>query len=280
MTAADSEATTTLPAADRVALAVVGAGRMGGAVVEGALRSGTLRAQDMGVFHPDEDRRNALAQRFGMVALDDAGVHRAERVLIAVKPQSFERVAPLIARRHTAYVSIMAGVTLSTLSKRLGSARVVRAMPNLGARVGVSATALAWTAETSADDLEFARSLFNGCGSVFEVPEALFDAFTGLSGSGPAFVAVVAESLADGGVRVGFHRDVARELARHVLLATAQLLESSDPASIKDEVASPGGTAIAGLRTLERHRLRYALIDAIEAASERAGELSGNGQGA
>ncbi len=280
MTAADSEATTTQPAADRVALAVVGAGRMGGAVVEGALRSGTLRAQDMGVFHPDEDRRNALAQRFGMVALDDAGVHRAERVLIAVKPQSFERVAPLIARRHTAYVSIMAGVTLSTLSKRLGSARVVRAMPNLGARVGVSATALAWTAETSADDLEFARSLFNGCGSVFEVPEALFDAFTGLSGSGPAFVAVVAESLADGGVRVGFHRDVARELARHVLLATAQLLESSDPASIKDEVASPGGTAIAGLRTLERHRLRYALIDAIEAASERAGELSGNGQGA
>ncbi len=260
-----------------VVLAVVGAGRMGGAVVEGALRSGALDPEHLGVFHPDPERRGQLAARFGIATLDDAGVRRAQRVLIAVKPQSFERVAPLIAGRHTAYLSIMAGVTLATMAKRLGSLRVVRAMPNLGARVGASATALAWTAETSAEDLAFARRLFLGCGSVFDVPEQLFDAFTGLAGSGPAFAALVAESLADGGVRVGFHRDVARELARHVLLATAQLLERSDPSAIKDEVASPGGTAIAGVRTLERHRLRFALIDAIEAASQRAGELSGNG---
>ena len=265
-------------AGDTVALAVVGAGRMGGAVIHGALRSGELRPEHLGVFHPDPARRQALAAHFGIAPLDDAGVHRAERVLIAVKPQSFERVAPLIARRHAGFVSIMAGVTLATLAKRLGSSRVVRAMPNLGARVGASATALAWTAETSADDLRFARALFDGCGSTFDVPESLFDAFTGLSGSGPAFAALVAEALADGGVRVGFHRDLARDLARQVLLATARLLENTDPAAIKDEVASPGGTAIAGVRTLERHRLRFALMDAIEAASERAGELSGNGR--
>jgi pyrroline-5-carboxylate reductase len=262
-----------------VALAVVGAGRMGSAVILGALRAGGLQPADLGVFHPDPERREALAARFGVRPLDDAGVHQAERVLIAVKPQSFERVAPLIARRHAGYVSLMAGVTLATLAKRLGSARVVRAMPNLGARVGASATALAWTPETTEADLRFARALFRGCGTVYDVPENLFDAFTGLSGSGPAFAALVAESLADGGVRVGFHRDVARDLARQVLLATARLLETTDPAAIKDEVASPGGTAIAGVRTLERHRLRFALIDAIEAASERAAELSGNGKG-
>ena len=266
--------------ADRsgVALAVVGVGRMGGAVLEGALRAQAVAAHDVGAYHPDPERREALAARYGVRALDDADVHRAERVLIAVKPQSFERVAPLIARRHAGYVSLMAGVPLTTLAKRLGSARVVRAMPNLGARVGASATALAWTPETTPDDLAFARGLFRACGTVYDIDESLFDAFTGLSGSGPAFAALVAESLADGGVRVGFQRAVARDLARQVLLATARLLESSDPAAIKDEVASPGGTAIAGVRTLERHRLRFALIDAIEAASERAGELSGNGR--
>jgi pyrroline-5-carboxylate reductase len=132
-------------ARDEIALAVVGAGRMGSAVIHGALRAGELRPADLGVFHPDAQRRESLATRFGITPLDDAGVHRAERVLIAVKPQSFERVAPLIARRHAGFVSIMAGVTLATLAKRLGSSRVVRAMPNLGARVGASATALAWT---------------------------------------------------------------------------------------------------------------------------------------
>ena len=260
-----------------VALAVVGLGRMGGAVLEGALRTKALAPHDVGVYHPDAERRDALAAHYGIGSLDDGDVHRARRVLIAVKPQSFERVAPLIARRHAGYVSLMAGVPLTTLAKRLGSARVVRAMPNLGARVGASATALAWTPETSADDLRFARGLFRACGTVYDIDESLFDAFTGLSGSGPAFAALVAEALADGGVRVGFQRTVARDLARQVLLATARLLETSDPAGIKDEVASPGGTAIAGVRTLERHRLRFALIDAIEAASERASELSGNG---
>lgn len=264
--------------ADGVALAVVGAGRMGGAVVERALRAGALQAADVGIYHPDPARLADLADRFGVAALDDADVHRAQRVLIAVKPQAFERVAPLIARRHAGYVSLMAGVPLATLAKRLGSPRVVRAMPNMGARVGASATALAWTPETSADDLAFARRLLGACGSVYDVHESLFDAFTGLSGSGPAFAALVAEALADGGVRVGFQRPVARDLARQVLLATARLLESSEPAAIKDEVASPAGTAIAGVRTLERHGLRFALIDAIEVATQRAGELSGNGR--
>ena len=106
------------------------------------------------------------------------------------------------------------------------------------------------------------------------MPETLFDAFTGFGGFGPAFAAVVAEAVADGGVRVGFNRSVARDLARQVLLATAKLLEDRSPADLKDEVASAGGTAIAGIKALERHGLRYALMDAIEAASARSGDLS------
>lgn len=257
-----------------VQLAIVGAGRMGGAVLEGALRAGVLAPGEVGIYHPDAVRRSVLADRYGVAPLDDHDVHRAERVLVAVKPQSFGAVAPLVAQRHGSFVSLMAGVTVATVAARVGSSRVVRAMPNLGARVGASATALAWGPETPQEDRDFARALFASVGRTFEVPEALFDAFTGLTASGPAFAAVVAEALADGGVRVGFTRPVARELARQVLLATALLLEDQAPADLKDEVASAGGTAIAGVRALERHALRYALIDAIEAATERARELS------
>jgi pyrroline-5-carboxylate reductase len=259
---------------DAVKLAIVGAGRMGGAVLDGALRSGVLSVADLGIYHPDSARRLELAEHYGVTALDDEAIHHAERVLLAVKPQSFEAVAPLVAQRRGSYLSLMAGVTVATIAARVGSGRVVRAMPNLGARVGASATAITWGPETPDDDRAFARSLFGAIGTVYELPEQLFDAFTGLSGSGPAFAAVVAESLADGGVRVGFSRDIARDLARQVLLATARLLEEQSPAELKDEVASAGGTAIAGLRALERHRLRYALIDAIEAASARASELA------
>jgi len=259
-------------------LAIVGAGKMGGAVLAGAVRAGVLAPADVGVYHPDPDRRAALAARFGVVPLDDDGVHHAERVLIAVKPQSFEAAAPLIARRSASYVSLMAGVTTGTLAKRLGSRRVVRAMPNLGAAVGTSATALAWHPETLDEDRAFARRLFQAIGTVHEVAESLFDAYTGLAGSGPAFAAVVAEAMADGGVRVGLSREVARDLARHVLLATGRLLESKAPADLKDEVASPGGTAIAGVRALERHRVRFAVMDAIEEASDRARVLARDGE--
>ena len=255
-------------------LAIVGAGKMGGAVLTGALGAGVLRAEEVGVYHPDEARRAALAQRHGVEALDDDGIHRAERILLGIKPQAFDRVAPLIARRGACYVSLMAGVPAETIARRVGSRRVVRAMPNLGARVGLSSTALAALSDAAGEDLAFASRLFSAVGSVHHVPESLFDAFTGLAGSGPAFAAVVAEAMADGGVRSGFGRDIARDLARQVLQATARLLEDMPPSELKDEVASAGGTAIAGVRALERHGARYALMQAVEDASRRSHELS------
>ncbi|MEX2540430.1 MAG: pyrroline-5-carboxylate reductase [Trueperaceae bacterium] len=254
-------------------LALVGAGKMGAAVLTGALRTEVVGQDEVGIYHPDPRRRSELSEQFCVAPLDDEGVHRAERVLIAVKPQSFPEIAPLIAQRTASYISLMAGVPAEAIARRVGSRRVVRTMPNLGARLGLSTTALAFLSEATAADVEFAERLFTAVGTVHRLPERLFDAFTGLVGSGPAFAAVVAEALADGGVRVGFPRSVARELTREVLLATARLLEDEEPARLKDEVSSAGGTAIAGVKALERHGLRYALIDAVEQAAERAAEL-------
>ena len=259
--------------ADTVKLALVGAGKMGSAVLTGALRAGVVAAGEVGIYHPDPARRNELSEMHGVSCLDDEGVHRAERVLIAVKPQSFTEVAPLIAQRTASYISLMAGVTAEAVALRVGSRRVVRTMPNLGARVGMSSTALAHLSEANDEDVAFAESLFSAVGAVHHLPERLFDAFTGLAGSGPAFAAVVAEALADGGVRAGFPRSLARELTREVLLATAHLLEEEEPARLKDEVSSAGGTAIAGVRALELHGLRFALMEAVSEAAKRATEL-------
>ena len=255
-------------------LAIVGAGKMGGAVLTGALQAGVLSPDDVGIYHPSRSRLEELAAQYGVSGLDDEQVHRAERILIAVKPQSFDSVAPLIAQRNACYISIMAGVPARVIARRVGSQRVIRAMPNLGARIRRSATALAGLPEATEDDMAMAEQLFRAVGTVYPIPERLFDAFTGLAGSGPAFMAVVAEALADGGVRVGFSRHTARELARQVMAATADLLDDRSPADLKDEVSSAGGTAIAGVRALEQHNARYGVMAAVEEAARRARELS------
>lgn len=255
-------------------LVLVGAGRMGGAVLQGALAAKLLAPAEVAIYHPNERRGQELADRYGVAFVDDQGLHGAGHVLLAVKPQSFVRVAPLIAQRDASFISLMAGVTAASIAKRVGSKRVIRAMPNLGASLGVSATALTALPEATSEDVAMARGLFGAVGTVYDVREELFDAFTGVAGSGPAYAAVMADALADGGVRVGLDRRLARDLARQVLLATARLLETRHASELKDEVSSAGGTAIAGVRTLERHRLRFALIDAIEEATKRAGELS------
>lgn len=246
---------------------------MGGAVLTGGLKAGVLTQSEVAVYHPDPGRRSQLAEQYQVAQVDDEGVHRAERILVAVKPQSFPDVAPLIARRGVPFISLMAGVPAEAIARKLGSRRVVRTMPNLGASRGMSTTALACLTEATDEDVCFAERLFSAVGSVHRIPERLFDAFTGLAGSGPAFAAMVAESLADGGVRVGFDRRTARELSREVLLATAHLLEDQSPSELKDAVSSAGGTAIAGVKALELHGLRHALIEAVERASERAAQL-------
>jgi pyrroline-5-carboxylate reductase len=202
-----------------------------------------------------------------------------ETVVLAVKPQVMPavlaEVRPAVASKHLV-VSIAAGVTLKTLGQHLGeSTRLVRVMPNTPCLVGASASAFSAGATATAADAELVGRLFGAVGKAFVVGEHLLDAVTGLSGSGPAFVYVMIEAMADGGVKAGLPRDVALALAAQTVLGSARMvLETGQhPAVLKDAVASPGGTTIAGLQVLERGGLRAALLDAVDAAAKRAHEL-------
>jgi pyrroline-5-carboxylate reductase len=178
------------------------------------------------------------------------------------------------ASQDKLFVSIAAGVTIARLSAGLGTDRVIRVMPNTPCLVGKGAAAFARGPSATPADGERVAKLLNAVGLAFELDEKLLDAVTGLSGSGPAFVYVVIEALSDGGVRMGLPRHVATQLAAQTVLGAAQMvLGGEHPAVLKDRVASPGGTTIAGLQALEDRGLRAALIAAVEAATERSKEL-------
>jgi pyrroline-5-carboxylate reductase len=200
-------------------------------------------------------------------------------LVLSVKPQVIDKVLTEIGgevRGDQLVVSVAAGVPLEALEGRLpAGSRVVRAMPNMPATVQAGATAIAGGTHASADDLRIARELFDAVGRVVVLEETLLDAVTGLSGSGPAYLMLIIEALADGGVKVGLHRDTALLLAAQTVFGSAKLLleTGEHPGRLKDMVTSPGGTAIAGLHTLESGALRKTLIDAVEAATKRSVEL-------
>lgn len=254
-------------------LAMVGVGKMGKSILEGILRSSLVAKEEIGVY--DTPGRSAeIAEAYGVRPLRLEDLRQAERVLIAVQPKDIPALAAQITHPNTGYLSIMAGVSTAVLSRRLGTRRVVRAMPNLAATIGKSSTALTGPREAEeAGDLEFAQSLFSTVGDVYDLPERLFDAFTGMSASAPAYIAVVAEALADGGVKQGIPRAQALRLAADVLIATGELLRQKHPATLKDEVSSPGGTTIYGLAALEARGVRAALVEAVEAATLRGHQL-------
>ncbi len=255
-------------------LAVVGLGKMGSSILEGVLDAGLLAPEEVGVLDASPELTAERAARFGVRPLDEGALAEAERVLIAVKPQDFPDLAPRIAHANTGYLSIMAGVSTRVLAERLGNRRVVRAMPNLAATIKRSTTVLTALPEArAAGDLDFAERLFATVGTVYHLAESLFDAFTAMSASAPAYLALVAEALADGGVKMGIPRDKAIRFAAEVLVATGLLLERKHPAALKDEVASPGGTTIFGLSAIEARGFRAALIEAVEAATRRGKEL-------
>jgi pyrroline-5-carboxylate reductase len=174
-------------------------------------------------------------------------------------------------------ISIAAGTTIQSIMTQTGGAqRVIRAMPNMPVLVREGITALSWTGAITEEDKEIARAVFQAVGRVIPIEERLMDAVTGLSGSGPAYVFQAIEALADGGVKMGLPRQTAEILAAQTVLGAAKMvLESGDhPAKLKDRVASPGGTTIAGLHRLEEGRFRATLIGAVEAATKRSQELA------
>lgn len=259
----------------------LGTGKMATALAKGWLKAGFVAADRLSGSDPVAAARTGFAQETnGFVTEKNADVvRRADFLVIAVKPQSvpplLAEIAPLLGNQHLV-VSIAAGVSIAQLTAVLGNnRRIVRVMPNTPALVGSSASAYSGGGAASLDDLQLVDRYLAGVGRAIQVPEKLLDAVTGLSGSGPAYVFVMIEALSDGGVRMGLPRDVATLLAAQTLLGAAQMVLETGlhPGVLKDQVTSPGGTTIAGLHALERGGLRAALIDAVQAATERAHEL-------
>lgn len=254
---------------------------MGEALISRLISRSIFSPDAIAIGDPSPARQQFLIDTYGVTATgsNQEALADADIVLVAVKPQAFHAVVPDIQKAATQktalLLSIMAGVPLSTLQTAAPSWPMVRAMPNTPATVGAGMTAIAPGQYATAEHLQQARDIFAAVGEVVEVPEKLINAVTGVSGSGPGYIAVVIEALADGGVAAGLPRATALQLAIQTVLGTAQLLQETElhPAVLKDRVTSPGGTTIAGIAQLEAAGVRSALIQAVQAASRRADEL-------
>lgn len=262
-------------------LGIIGCGNIGEAVLRGLAKAGWLNPENVIVSAKHQRRLEALAERYGVrTTLENCEVTQAaDLLLLSVKPQIVHGVLEEIGDVVTdaaVIVSVVAGLSITAIQKTLPRPMpVVRAMPNTPALVLEGATAIASAAGVSDSQMDRVRRMFNALGRVVFVEEAQMNAVTGLSGSGPAYVFLTIDALADAGVRVGLSRDDALLLAAQTVLGSARLLlESGEhPGRLKDMVTSPGGTAIAGVATLEAGGLRTTLIRAVESATARCAEL-------
>ena len=257
-------------------LALVGGGRMGAALLGGLLGAGWEPGR-LTVVEAVGARRRELADRFPGVRVVGEPPEGGGAVL-AVKPGDVPAAAEALAAAGVErVVSIAAGVRIAALEASLAEVPVVRAMPNTPALVGAGVTAIAPGTLAGEEDLAWAEEVLGAVGRVVRVAEPLLDAVTGLSGSGPAYVFLVAEALIDGGVLVGLPRDLSTTLAVQTLLGAARLLaETGDtPEALRAAVTSPGGTTAAGLHALEAAGVRAAFLDAVSAATERSKQLGG-----
>ncbi|MDR0477979.1 MAG: pyrroline-5-carboxylate reductase [Desulfobulbaceae bacterium] len=268
----------------RQRIGFIGGGNMATALIGGLLQSGAAASENIVCSEVQGEVRRGLKERFAIaVTGDNLKVSRqADIIVYAVKPQ----VLPEVLRQTAEVVddtkliiSIAAGVPLAALAHGLGVSegkiRLIRVMPNLCALVGESATAIAAGAGTRPGDTDLAKTIFDAVGTSVVMGENLLDAFTGLGGSGPAYVFLIIEALADAGVNMGLTRQDALLVAGQTLFGTAKMFVQGQehPAQLKDRVCSPGGTSIAGVEALERGALRATLMQAVAAATERSRQL-------
>ncbi|MES2476654.1 MAG: pyrroline-5-carboxylate reductase [Verrucomicrobiota bacterium] len=263
-------------------LGIIGCGKMATALVQGAVRAGLVKPTDVTGHSPTAKSRDAFSAATGAATVASATevVVASEVILLATKPHDIVKVMEAAAKDANGaprlIISVAAGVTLAALEAAApANFRVIRSMPNTPSVVGQGAAAYCLGARAGAEDAELARNFFSSVGLALEVPEKLMDAVVGVSGSGPAYIYLVIEAMADGGVRGGIPRaDALRLAAQTVAGAAAMVLETGEhPAVLKDKVTSPGGTTIAALATLERHGVRSAFIEAVDAALQRSVEL-------
>jgi pyrroline-5-carboxylate reductase len=262
-------------------LGVIGGGVMAEALISRLVQENLYEAAHILVSDPQESRRKHLENQYGVhtTANNQAVYDQSEALLLAIKPQVFDRVVNALDRpsRDTPLLvlSILAGTTLQTLEAAFSGHPVIRAMPNTPAIVGYGMTAIAPGQQVQPEHMDGARSIFGAVGDVVDVPEYQMDAVTGVSGSGPGYMALILEALTDGGVAAGLPRAIAAQLALQTMRGSAELLHQTKmhPAELKDRVTSPGGTTIAGIAALESAAVRSAFIQAVQAAYTRSKEL-------
>jgi pyrroline-5-carboxylate reductase len=262
------------------AIGFIGGGRMAEALISGVLAAKLFEPEKIRVADPDLSRQDHLKRHYGVQVgfMNDEVVRASDVIVLAVKPQVITDVLRGLGPgiRDRLVVSVAAGVPIRRIQESLGpQVGVIRAMPNTPAMVGAGMTALTVGPEVGPEAVAFVRQVFESVGKVVLLEERLMDAVTGLSGSGPAYIFLAIEAMADGGVKMGLPRETASVLAAQTVLGAARMvLESGQhPARLKDQVASPGGTTIAGLHRLEQGGLRAVLMDAVEAATKRSQEL-------
>ncbi|MFT4548100.1 MAG: pyrroline-5-carboxylate reductase [Verrucomicrobiales bacterium] len=261
-------------------LGIIGCGKMGSALLKGAIEAGAVSASEVSAFDHYQPSAEALTSATGanLAGSNVEVVENSDAILLCVKPQDMLAALTEIgtAAAGKLFISIAAGIKIEAIEAAVDAgARVIRIMPNTPALISHGAAAYALGSSATAEDAAFAESLMNAVGSVIEVAEKLLDTVTGLSGSGPAYVYTIIEALSDGGVLCGLPKDKAIQLAAQTVAGAANMVlqTGQHPAVLRDQVTSPGGTTIAGLQALEEGNLRATLISAVEAATERAKEL-------
>ena len=259
----------------------IGAGNMGEALIKGILDAQVCVPEDVYASDIAELKLKKLEKTYGIGTFMENTklASQVDIMVLAVKPQNVEEVldelAPVVERKHL-IISVLAGVPTSYLAARFSAAPpIIRVMPNAPSLIGAGVAALTRGAQATEDDLKKAQALFGAVGKTVVVEEGLMDAVTGLSGSGPAYVFLFIEALADAGVKMGLPRSVALTLSTQTCLGAAKMvLETGEhPAKLRDIVTSPGGTTISGLHALEAGGLRTSIMDGVEAATKRSKEL-------
>ena len=256
-------------------LGIIGIGNMGSAFIRGILSSKVVKAENIVIYDLNKDLLNKSSKEYSLdIARNNVDlVQKAKYILLAVKPQVIDSVLQEISLSITSdhiLISIAAGITISHIKNFIKTqVGIIRVMPNTPALVGAAASAMSFNENIVDKDLEYIKNILQAIGIVVEVEEKYIDAVTGLSGSGPAYIFVIIEALADGGVKMGLSRGIALKLAAQTALgASKMVLETGKhPGELKDMVASPGGTTITALHEIEKGNLRSTLISAVEAAT-------------
>ncbi|MFX0076740.1 MAG: pyrroline-5-carboxylate reductase [Candidatus Hermodarchaeota archaeon] len=266
----------------RKELGIIGTGKIGSALLRRLISSNTIDRSNIIIFDVDEDKRNKMFEEFNVeIAENNKELARSSKyILIAVIPQVIDSVLKEIGQIVTneqLIISIAAGISFNHINKFVNQeVGLIRIMTNTPALIGAAATAIAHNEKIKEHHLEFVKGLFRAVGMVVELEERHLDAVTGLSGSGPAYIFIIIEALADGGVKMGLPRNTALKLAAQTLLGSAKLLLETDihPAALKDMVATPGGTTITAIHELESAKIRATLIRAVEAATLKSKSLN------